>query len=166
VGIPVVGTVEFDLRQIGNGEYFEIRDGAMEGYALVVFPFKGDLVGSLKCTGDQPTLELGLKNGVYAVGPAYFYFDGKAVAIYNKKDAYFEAGEWAVTEPSNYAQILQDDGAIDLSQAVYSPLPPLTPGTDPLLDMFVVGGTGAWDALWVGPETGVGTTTTADGGGP
>jgi hypothetical protein len=171
VGIPVIGTVEFDLHQVGNGEYFEIKDGAMEGFALVVFPFKGDLVGRVSCEGDQPLMEIGLKNGVYDVVGTKYYFDGEAVSLYNKQNATFSSGEWAVTEPVDYAVVVRnEDGTADLSDAVYAPVPQLVPGTPPILDIFVEGGTGEWDAFWIGPATGVGapttTTPSADAGTP
>jgi hypothetical protein len=162
VGIPVIGTVEFDLHQVGNGEYFEIKDGAMEGFALVVFPFRGDLVGKVNCEGEQPLIEIGLKNGVYNVVGTDYYFEGKAVSLYNKQNATFSNGEWVVTEPVDYTVVIRnEDGTADLSNAVFAPLPPLVPGTPPVIDIFVEGGTGAWDAFWVGPATGVGASTTA-----
>jgi len=169
IGIPVLGNVEFDLREVGNGEYFEIENGAMVGAALVVFPFKGDLKGTFKCEGDQPQMNIGLKNGIYnAIGTNY-YFDGRAVGLYDKLNAVFVKGEWAVTEPEDYTVVVRNaDGTADLSKAVYAQLPDLVPGTLPLLFPFVEGGTGEWNAFWVGPATGVGTTTqpTIDAGGP
>jgi hypothetical protein len=162
VGIPVLGNVEFDLHQIGNGEYFEIRDGAMEGYALVVFPFRGDLVGTINCAAAEPLIEVSLKNGTYLAIDIQYYFDGKAVGVYHKPDANnpeasFDLGEWAVTEPEDYSVVTRyDGGTADLSQAKYAPLPELKPGESPILDMFIEGGTGEWNAIWAGPETGVG----------
>ncbi|MBN1656601.1 MAG: hypothetical protein JXA30_22710 [Deltaproteobacteria bacterium] len=158
VGIPVLGNVEFDLHQLGNGEYFEIRDGAMEGAALVVFPFKGDLVGTINCSGSEPVVEIDLKNGTYFAIDLPYYFDGKAVAVYNKQEFTFDLGEWAVTEPEDYTVVVRnEDGTADLSQTDFAPLPSLTPGVPPMLDIFVEGGTGEWNAIWVGPETGVGS---------
>ncbi|MBN1653775.1 MAG: hypothetical protein JXA30_08365 [Deltaproteobacteria bacterium] len=169
VGIPVLGTVAFDLRQVGTGEYFEIENGAMEGLALFVFPFRGDLIGRFDCTGDEPLLEIGLKNGTYNVVGTNYFFDGKSVALYNKENATFNAGQWAVTEPEDYSVVVRnDDGTADLTKAIYAPLPELTPGVPPFIDMFVEGGTGQWLAMSVGTENGVGTTptTTQDSGEP
>jgi hypothetical protein len=160
IGIPLLGTVDFDLRQIGNGEFFEIKDGAMEGYALVVFPFVGDIEGTINCAGDDPTIEAALTNGIYAVFGTEYYFQGKAVGKYNKKDSAFTLGAWAVTEPEDYSVIVRGDllngVKADLSKAVYAPIPPLVPGEYPLVEMFVEGGGGDWGASYVGPAVGIG----------
>jgi hypothetical protein len=165
VGIPLVGTVEFDLHQVGNGEYFELKDGAMEGYALVVFPFKGDIRGQINCAGAEPHIEVELPNGSYLVGDTEYYFSGKAVGIYDKKTdpPGFVSGEWAVTEPEDYSVVVRgvNGGPPDLTKAVYAALPPLVAGESPFLDLFVEGGTGEWNAVWQGPETGVGATADA-----
>lgn len=161
VGIPVIGTVEFDLKQVDNGEYFEIKDGSMEGFALVVFPFRADLVGTFNCEDEQPLKDIGLKNGVYNIVGTNYYFEGRAVSLYNKQNATFSSGEWAVTEPTDYTSVVRnEDGTADLTNAVFAPLPQLVPGTPPVIDIFVEGGTGAWDAFWIGPTTDVDVSTT------
>lgn len=161
VGIPLLGTVDFDLRQIGNGEYFEIKDGAMIGQALFVFPFQGDIEGTINCAGTDPVIEAALTNGIYNVFGTEYYFKGKAVGVYNKKETAFGMGAWAVTEPIDYKDIVRGDVLngvpADLTKAVYGPIPPLVPGEYPLVEMFVEGGGGDWGADYVGPAVGIGT---------
>ena len=160
VGIPVLGNVEFDLHQLGNGEYFEIRDGAMEGTALAIFPFKGDLQGTIDCSAKEPEVTIYLKNGMYTAIDRDYYFDGIAMAIYRKKEnpPIFDLGEWVVTEPMDYTLVKRggDGGTVDLSKATYAPLPAISPGVPAVLEPFVAEGGGEWNAIWASEETGVG----------
>jgi hypothetical protein len=172
VGIPVLGAVEFDLFQIGNGEYFEIRDGKMDGFALGFVPFMCDIMGTINCGSAQPAIEAYLKNGEYFVIAFPYIFDGKIVALYDKPTATVglgNMGQWAVTEPTNYPEITRDDGSFDPTKATFTPLPPLVATNSPdagapMIDIFVMGGTGHWNAAWTGPATGVGGSV--DGGSP
>lgn len=162
VGIPLVGTVEFDLFQIGNGEFFEIRDGKMDGFALGFVPYNCDIKGTIDCGGAQPTIEAFLKNGNYFVVAFPYIFDGKIVGLYDKANATIgmpETGQWAVTEPTNYPDITRADGSFDATKATFAPLPSLSATNDtdagfPLMEIFVMGGAGNWNAAWTGPATG------------
>jgi len=162
VGIPVLGGIEFDLYQIGNGEYFEIRDGKMEGAALGFVPFTCNIVGTIDCGNAQPVLDAFLKNGEYFVIAYPYVFDGRIVALYDPATASVgggNSGVWAVTEPTNYPEITKDDGSFDVSRATFAPVPPLVATNDPdagapTLEIFVMGGTGHWNATNVGPAWG------------
>jgi hypothetical protein len=169
VGIPVLGTVEFDLYQIGNGEYFEIRDGKMDGFALGFVPYSCDIEGTINCSGAQPKIEAYLKNGNYFVVAFAYIFDGKIVGLYDKATATIgvpDMGQWAVTEPTNYPDITNGDGSYNAAKATFAPLPPLVATNDPdagapMIDVFVMGGTGHWNAIHVGAAWG-----SSDGGKP
>lgn len=156
IGIPISGNVDFDLYQVGSGELFQIRNGAMVGCALGVAPFLGDIVGSLDCSVDPPLVKVGLTNGHYNVTIFSYYFDGKAVGNYDKGKTAFYNGIWAVSEPENILDITLADGTVDIDKAVWGPLPEIAPGTTaPILGLWQVGGGGTWSADRTGPATGV-----------
>jgi hypothetical protein len=155
--------VEFDVFQIGSGEYFEIRDGLMIGCAMGNFPFTGEIKGTLDCSGDKASFDGFLKKGVYSVIGINYVFDGRAAGSYDKATTRFFDGEWGVVEPVNYDTITLQDGSYDLGAAEWGPMPEVTAGVAPQLELFVNGGVGQWSAEWVGPATGVNPSTGGDG---
>jgi len=131
----ITGTVEFDLYESGNGEYLEIKDGVMEGWAVDFVPFMGEIIGKLDCATGK--VDAYLVNCVYVfavVLPAAF--EGPAFGVYDKLNHAFVNGVWSVTErdiEGNYADPL-----------------PVSPGEPlPAVNMSsLCGGVGSWSATF------------------
>jgi hypothetical protein len=125
-GLDAVGPgLGFTLNaQQGGGEIptFTISDGYVRGTADGLFPFEGVLTGTLDC---QTKTFTGTLTGGYCVGPCAGInegkFSGPVQGTYDGSTFSFTAGTWELTE-----------------EGEPSPL-----GID-------FGGSGAWDATWVG----------------
>lgn len=125
IPVPISGTVTHRLEASADGEFFEIRDGTVEGTAdtpIGPVPFTADFTGRLDC--DNARLDGAmLKNGQYTdpnLGTVYD-FEGPVEAQYDKIGHQFINGTWNVGEPT------------------WSNPPPL------------YGGNGQWGSQWTGP---------------
>ncbi len=127
----ITGTISFDLEETGSGEIFEINSGYLTGWALDLFPFEGEITGTLDCaTGFADGF---LRNCSYIFFGLPAFFEGPALGLYDKFNHVFVEGVWAVTE-------------VDLL-GTYAPPPPIYPG-DPLPPLPFAGGVGNWAATW------------------
>jgi hypothetical protein len=125
-GLDAVGPgLGFTLNaQQGGGEIptFTISDGYVRGTADGLFPFEGVLTGTLDC---QTKTFTGTLTGGYCVGPCVGVneakFSGPVHGTYDGTTFSFTAGTWELTEE----------------------------GGDQAL-AFEFGGSGAWNAAWVG----------------
>jgi hypothetical protein len=121
--VPIFGNVMHRLEQAASGEFFEIKDGRVEGTAdtpIGPVPFEADFVGELDCATNQ-LRNAQLLNGSYTIDPNTYYFEGPVEAMYDRLANQFINGTWAVGEPT------------------YSQPPPL------------YGGSGTWTTRWTGP---------------
>jgi hypothetical protein len=128
----VNGSLAFDLGESTTGEFFEVSGGYMTGLALDLYPFEGEVVGTLDCTAMY--FDGYLKNCSYIVWGFSFAFEGVLPARYDAVNHAFVNGVWSVTEP-------------DLTGAFPQPQP-VSPG-DPLPSLPVLGGVGTWTTTWV-----------------
>ena len=80
ISVPLTGTVSLTLQEQMTGEFFEISNGAVEGFANFTIPYRAEIIGRLNCQ----TMKLeggGLVNGSYEVTPGVpNYFDGPVSA--------------------------------------------------------------------------------------
>jgi hypothetical protein len=110
--------------QQGGGEIptFTISDGYVRGTADGIFPFEGALTGTLDC---QTKIFSGTLTGGYCVGPCLALneamFSGPVQGTYDGTTFSFGAGTWSLMEEGGEAALA-----------------------------FEFGGSGEWDAKWVG----------------
>jgi hypothetical protein len=130
IGIPVMGNVSFELGESIDGEFFEVSGGTMEGFALIVFAFQGEIVGSLDCASG--VFEGFMQNCSYVEpGGSPTEFEGPLRARYDPINHVFINGVWGVTERD-------DTGA-------FYPPPDVQPGVL-LPPLPTKGGVGNWSA--------------------
>ncbi len=133
VGIPVMGNVSFELGESTTGEFFEVSGGTMDGLALFVYAFTGEIVGSLDCT--TGVFEGFMQNCSYtSPGGGPTEFEGPLRANYDPFNHAFVNGVWGVTER-------------DETGAFYPP-PDVQPGAL-LPPLPTKGGVGNWSAALV-----------------
>lgn len=128
----VDGSLVFDLGESTNGEFFEVSNGYMTGLALDLYPFEGEIQGTLDCT--NLFFDGYLRNCNYIIWGLTQYFEGVIRARYDAVNHVFVSGVWSVTE-------------IDLNGA-FPPPQPINPG-DPLPPLPLLGGVGTWSTTWV-----------------
>jgi hypothetical protein len=69
----VSGPVSITLEQSQDGEFLEIADGKLEGFAMLIIGFRAQLTGRLDCSTHM--LDAMAVNGMYGFGdPAIFPF--------------------------------------------------------------------------------------------
>ncbi len=132
--IPVAGNVAFDLGESSTGEYYTVSNGFMQGVALGMFPFEGEIVGDLDC--NQAYFDGLMVNCRYIVGVIPYSFQGLLRSKYDKFNHAFVRGLWSVTEPA--------------ADGTYPDPPDIEPGNPPPAPWpaGVCGGTGNWSATW------------------
>jgi hypothetical protein len=130
--ILVAGDVGFDLAETSTGEFFEISGGYMKGLALNLYPFEGEIHGTLDCSTGY--FDGFLKNCFYNVFGINYFFEGIIRADYDKFNQAFVNGVWAVTEKDAAGNF---PPAPDARPS--QPLPPLPP----------LGGVGKWSSTWI-----------------
>ncbi len=132
VPVPVFGDLQFELYQHLTGEFLEIRDGVMQGNALLFFPFTAVIKGTLDCSTGYLD---GTVSGSYVIAIDTYSFQGQFRAKYDGFNRAFVDGLWSVTEP-------------DLFTGVYPDPPEAIPGNlPPQMPLGVAGGTGDWSAV-------------------
>jgi hypothetical protein len=103
VPVPVFGNVMHRLEEAATGEFFEIKDGRVEGTAevlvLLQVPFEADFVGELDCATSQ-LRNAYLRNGRYTVDTTTYEFEGPVEALYDRLANQFINGTWSVQEPT------------------------------------------------------------------
>lgn len=132
VAVPVFGDLQFELYQQLKGEFLEIRDGIMQGNALLFFPFTAAIKGTLDCSTGYLD---GTVSGSYIIAIDTYSFQGQFRAKYDQFNRAFVDGVWSVTEP-------------DLFTSAYPDPPEAIPGNlPPQMPIGVAGGTGDWSAV-------------------
>lgn len=151
VDLPGLPGLQFDMKPARPGETTLEVNGKFDGLADLVFPFRGDFVGTLDCKAGKFTGMM--LNGDYAIGPReliiienpiHFAFEGPVTADYDKVTHTFVNGTWDAAEP------------------VFGGMPSVDLPRNPLRDG--IGGSGVWSAGWIGtPVDYTCPPTTADG---
>jgi hypothetical protein len=121
--VPITGNVTHRLEQASTGEFFQIKDGRVEGTAdtpIGPVPFEADFVGELDCATAK-LVNAELQNGTYNINGTIYNFAGPVTADYDKLANQFINGTWTVGEPT------------------YTQPPPL------------YGGNGTWGSKWTAP---------------
>jgi hypothetical protein len=67
-GIEVTGPVVFELTRSQNGEFLEISNGQLEGYAALLINFTASLTGKLNCSTNS--LDAAADQGTFGFGSA------------------------------------------------------------------------------------------------
>jgi hypothetical protein len=96
--IEVTGPVDLVLERAQSGEFLEIADGRLEGFAQLVFGFTAQLAGRLDCTTN--VLQAEAVDGVYGFGdPNLLPFGMFAGALTGTLDRTVVAldGDWDLT---------------------------------------------------------------------
>jgi hypothetical protein len=96
--IEVTGPVDLVLERAQNGEFLEIADGRLEGFAQLIFGFTAQLAGRLDCTTN--VLQAEAVDGVYGFGdPNLLPFGMFAGALTGTLDRTVVAldGDWDLT---------------------------------------------------------------------
>jgi hypothetical protein len=99
VPIPVAGDIDITLGESADGEFFEVSGGKISGLADGLFPFSGDVKGTLDCAAGKLVNGF-LSNCTYIVGVIPYAFEGPLEASYDKQSHAFTNGTWTVGEPT------------------------------------------------------------------
>jgi hypothetical protein len=100
IPVAALGTADrpglaFTLAKSGNGEVLTISNGHVIGTADGLFPFEGDLSGSLDCKTRVFTATL---KGHYTAVIGDHEFEGPVTGKYDKNAHTFTDGTWSLTE--------------------------------------------------------------------
>jgi hypothetical protein len=93
--VDVSGPVLFTLSKSQNGEFLEISDGSLEGFAALIFNFTGTLIGKLDCGTSK--LDATASDGVYGFGSSQLLpvgmFDGTLTGQLDRSTGVL-SGQW------------------------------------------------------------------------
>jgi hypothetical protein len=104
-GVEVSGPVAFTLSQAQNGEFLEISQGQIDGYAALLINFTALLGGKLDCSNNQ--LNAAASDGVFGFGDATLLpagaFEGSLSGTLDPSSKTL-SGEWNLMLTEGFAQ--------------------------------------------------------------
>jgi hypothetical protein len=103
--IEVTGPVEFELTRSQNGEFLEISQGRIEGFAALFVNFAAALSGKLDCSTNS--LNAAAQDGIFGFGSASLLpagtFVGTLTGMLDRSTTTL-SGQWNITPGGDLAQ--------------------------------------------------------------